>query len=87
MPADERTRDRASAKASIALADSTQTLLHAQRAPSRETQAHIKKAVNKNGDATAALGHASHDLSLRRRQAIRPLLQRSWSALGTIHSR
>ena len=43
-------------------------------------QAHIQKAVNKNGAAMAALGHASHDLSLRCRQAIRPLLQHSLSA-------
>ena len=58
MSADARKADikashvqKAVAKAGVALADSTQALLRAQRAAGKETKAQIQTAVQKNGDA------------------------------------
>lgn len=72
---------KAISKAGAALASSTQTLLRAQRGACPETLALLKSAVKINGDAEAAMGHAFHDLSLKRRQAIRPHLQQCFAAL------
>lgn len=90
MSADARKADikashvqKAVAKAGVALADSTQALLRAQRAAGKETKEQIQTAVQKNGDALVFLGHASHDLSLRRRHAIRPFLHQSLAGLCT----
>ena len=55
-------------KAAVALTDRTQTLLPAQCAAGAETLKHT------NTDRLALLGHASYQMSLRRRQAIRPCL-------------
>ena len=58
MSADARKADikashvqKAVAKAGVALADSMQALLRAQRAAGKETKAQIQTAVQKNGDA------------------------------------
>lgn len=88
IPAEARSADikmshiqKAIAKAGTALASSTQTLLQAQRGARPETLTLLKSAVGKNGDALAAMGHAFHDVSLKRRHAIRPLLHHNLAGL------
>ena len=72
---------RAIVKATAALAQSTQALL---KASSQKvfTDASIRaKITDQNADAMALLGHACHELSLRRRYALRPHLPKDLKGL------
>ena len=65
---------RAIVKATAALAQSTQEVLKAHK-NKKLTDKRVKaKVMDNNADALALLGHACHDLSVRRRFAIRPHL-------------
>lgn len=72
---------RAIVKATAALAQSTQVILkaHTQK---KLTDAAIKATVtDQNADAMALLGHACHELSMRRRYALRPHLPKHLTGL------
>ena len=72
---------RAIVKATAALAQSTQVILkaHTQR---KLTDASVKATVtDQNADALALLGHACHELSVRRRYALRSHLPKHLTGL------
>ena len=72
---------RAIVKATAALAQSTQVILkaHTQK---KITDADVKaKVTDQNADALALLGHASHELSMRRRYSLRPHLPKDLMGL------
>ncbi|XP_070199875.1 uncharacterized protein [Littorina saxatilis] len=72
---------KAIATAGTALAESTQTLIHAKINADAESRKKIGEAIEKNGDAIALAGSAFHSLSIRRRQGIRPFLNANLAGL------
>ena len=72
---------RAIIKATSALAQSTQEILKAYK-HKKLTDKDVKdKITDQNADAMALLGHACHDLSVKRRYAIRPHLSKQLTGL------
>ena len=72
---------RAITKATAALAQSTQEVLKAHKSKKFSDKEAKAKITDNNADAMALLGHASHELSIRRRQAIRPHLPKHMRGL------
>ena len=57
------------------------TLSKASRAQSKDSLINLDKIFEKALDATTLLGHAHHDITLRRREAIRPALRSEYSSI------
>ena len=69
---------RAVVKASLALTQSADMLL---KPTTSATGPDLGKLLTINTDALALLGHATHEMLLRRRQAVRPSLNKEYASL------
>ena len=68
-------------KATSALAQSTQEILKAYKSKKLTDKETKEKMTDKNADAIAMLGHACHELSMKRRFSIRPQLPKHLTGL------